>query len=107
MPFLRASNLMTKSGIYRKQGNIPLALATMLNSKRALDKIDTLKLDKTQRRKFKGESSVLNNSLANYYNQMEEFDKASIYYENAYKASLSLDSYVNAGIIISNEGECY
>jgi len=105
MPFLRASNLMTKSGIYRKQGNIPLALATMLNSKRALDKIDTLKLDKTQRRKFKGESSVLNNSLANYYNQMEEFDKASIYYENAYKASLSLDSYVNAGIIISNEGE--
>jgi len=105
MPFLRASNLMTKSGIYRKQGNIPLALATMLNSKRALDKIDTLKLNKTQRRKFKGESSVLNNSLANYYNQMEEFDKASIYYENAYKASLSLDSYVNAGIIISNEGE--
>jgi two-component sensor histidine kinase len=105
MPFLRASNLMTKSAIYRKHGNIPLALATMLNSKRALDKIDTLKLDKNQRRKFKGESSVLNNSLANYYNQMEEFDKASIYYENAYKASLSLDSYVNAGIIISNEGE--
>ncbi|MCB0383428.1 MAG: hypothetical protein KDD05_09065, partial [Psychroserpens sp.] len=32
MPFLRASNLMTKSGIYRKHGNIPLALATMLNS---------------------------------------------------------------------------
>ncbi len=105
MPFLRASNLMTKSAIYRKHGNIPLALATMLNSKRALDKIDTLKLDENQRRKFKGESSVLNNSLANYYNQMEEFDKASIYYENAYKASLSLDSYVNAGIIISNEGE--
>ena len=105
MPFLRASNLMTKSAIYRKHGNIPLALATMLNSKRALDKIDTLKLDENQRRKFKGESSVLNNSLANYYNQMEEFDKASTYYENAYKASLSLDSYVNAGIIISNEGE--
>ena len=105
MPFLRASNLMTKSAIYRKHGNIPLALATMLNSKRALDKIDTLKLDEPQRRKFKGESSVLNNSLANFYNQMEEFDKASEYYDNAYKASLSLESYVNAGIIISNKGE--
>ncbi|MFK7782295.1 histidine kinase dimerization/phosphoacceptor domain -containing protein [Psychroserpens sp.] len=105
MPFLRASNLMTKSGIYRKKGNIPLALATMLNSKRALDKIDTLTLDEKQRRKFKGESSVLNNSLANYYNQMEEFDKASDYYAKAYLASLALKSYVNAGIIISNRGE--
>ena len=105
MPFLRASNLMTKSGIYIKHGNIPLALATMLNSKRALDKIDTLKLDESQRRKFKGESLVLNNTLANYYNQMEEFDKAAGYYDDAYEASLSLGSYVNAGIIISNKGE--
>ncbi|WP_178987325.1 tetratricopeptide repeat-containing sensor histidine kinase [Winogradskyella schleiferi] len=105
MPFLRASNLMTKSAIYRKQGNIPLALATMLNSKRVLDKIDTSKLDESQRHKFKGESSVLNNSLANYYNKMQEFHKASKYYDNAYKASLSLGSYVNAGIIISNKGE--
>lgn len=105
MPFLRASNLMTKSAIYRKQGNIPLALATMLNSKRALDKIDTLKLDEPQRRKFKGESLVLNNSLANFYNQMEEFDKAADYYNNAYKAALTLGSSVNAGIIISNKGE--
>ncbi|WP_179021143.1 tetratricopeptide repeat-containing sensor histidine kinase [Winogradskyella forsetii] len=105
MPFLRASNLMTKSGVYRKKGNIPLAHATMLNSKRALDKIDTLKLDETQQRKFKGESLVLNNALANYYNQVGEFDKASHYYDNAYKASLSLQSYVNAGIIISNKGD--
>lgn len=105
MPFLRASNLMTKSGIYRKHGNIPLALATMLNSKRSLDKIDTLKLNEEQIFKFKGESLVLNNSLANYYNQMEEFDKAAEYYDNAYKASLKLESFVNAGIIISNKGE--
>lgn len=107
MPFLRASNLMTKSAIIRKKGNIPLALATMLDSKRALDKIDTMSLDEPQRRKFKGESSVLNNSLANFYNQMEEFDKATNYYENAYQASLALKSYVNAGIIISNKGELF
>ncbi|MGS2727441.1 histidine kinase dimerization/phosphoacceptor domain -containing protein [Psychroserpens sp. BH13MA-6] len=105
MPFLRASNLMTKSGVYRKRGNIALALATMLNSKRALDNIDTLKLDEEQRYKFKGESLVLNNSLANYYNQMEEFDKALDYYNNAYESAMALKSYVNAGIIISNKGE--
>lgn len=104
MPFLRASNLMTKSGVYRKRGNIPLAIATMLNSKRALDKIDTLQLNAEQIYKFKGESLVLNNSLANYYNQMEEFDTALDYYERAYKSALSLDSFVNAGVIITNKG---
>ncbi|WP_407557596.1 histidine kinase dimerization/phosphoacceptor domain -containing protein [Winogradskyella sp. 4-2091] len=105
MPFLRATSLMTKSGIYIKQGNVPLALATALDSKQALDKIDTLKLDESQQRKFKGESSVLNNLLANFYNQMEEFDKASVYYDNAYEASLALKAYINAGIIISNKGD--
>ncbi|NRD18950.1 tetratricopeptide repeat protein [Winogradskyella eckloniae] len=105
MPFLRATSLMTKSGIYKKQGNIPLALATALNSKKALDKIDTLNLDESQRRKFNGESCVLNNLLANFYNQMKEFDKASIYYDNAYQGAIALKSYVNAGIIISNKGE--
>lgn len=105
MPFLRAVNLLTKSGVYRRQGNIPLSIATMLSSKQALDKIDTLKLNDKQRYKFKGESSILNNSLANYYNGMEEYDKAAEYYDNAYRASLNLKSFVNAGIILSNKGE--
>lgn len=105
MPFVRASNLMTKSGIYRKQGNISLAIATMLNSKRSLDAIDTLALDNEQKLKFRGKNLVLNNALANFYNQMEEFEKAAGYYNNAYKAALSLGSFVNAGVIISNNGE--
>jgi two-component sensor histidine kinase len=105
MPFLRATNLMTQSGIFRKKGNISQAIASMLNAQVAIDKIDTISLDDEQKRKFKGESLVLNNSLANYYNQMEEFDKSSTYYDKAYKAALSLGSYVNAGIIISNHGE--
>ncbi|MFC0603791.1 tetratricopeptide repeat-containing sensor histidine kinase [Winogradskyella pulchriflava] len=105
MPFLRATNLMTKSGITRKKGNIPQALAIMLRAKEAMDKIDTLTLEAEQIRKYKGESLVLNNALANYYNQMEEVDKAIEYYDGAYKSALSLDSKVNAGIILSNKGE--
>ena len=105
MPFLRASNLMTKSGIYRKRGNISQAIAAMLESKQAIDKIDTLKLDEEQKKKYVGTNLVLNNTLANYYNQMEEFDKAVDYYDSAYKSALNLGSSINAGIIISNKGE--
>lgn len=105
MPFLRATNLMTKSGITRKKGNIPQALAIMLEAKQAIEKIDTTKLEVEQMRKYRGESLVLNNALANYYNQMEEVDKAIEYYDGAYKSALSLDSKINAGVIISNKGE--
>lgn len=107
MPFLRATNLMTKSGITRKKGNIPQALAIMLQAKEAMDKIDTTTLKEEQIRKYKGENLVLNNALANYYNQMEEAEKAIEYYDGAYKSALSLDSKVNAGIILSNKGELF
>ncbi len=105
MPFLRATNLMTKSGVYRKRGNIGQAIANMLNAKTALEHIDTLRLDDIQIRKYKGENLVLNNALANFYNQLEEFDKASSYYEKAYDGALSIGSFANAGIIMSNNGE--
>lgn len=107
MPFLRATNLMTKSGITRKKGNIPQVLAIMLQAKEAMDKIDTTTLKAEQVRKYKGENLVLNNALANYYNQMEEAEKAIEYYNGAYKSALSLDSKVNAGIILSNKGELF
>jgi len=105
MPFLRATNLMTKSAVFRKRGNINQAIASMLNAKTALDKIDTTALDKTQKQKFYGESIVLNNSLANFYNQMEEFDKALDYYNLAYKDALKVGNIANAGVIRSNNGE--
>lgn len=105
MPFLRATNLMTKSGITRKRGNIPQALAVMLQAKQAMDKIDTTTLNNDQIRKYKGENLVLNNSLANYYNQMEDVDKAIEYYDKAFNAAISLDSKANAGIILTNKGD--
>ena len=98
-------NLMTKSGIYQRRGNISQAIASMLNAQTALDHIDTLALDDIQKRKYKGEGLVLNNSLANFYNQLEEFDKASGYYKKAYKSAISIGSFANAGIIMSNKGE--
>ncbi|MEZ4803356.1 MAG: histidine kinase dimerization/phosphoacceptor domain -containing protein [Gelidibacter sp.] len=104
-PFLEATVLISKAGIYRKNGNMPLAISTMLKSKNILDKIDTLTLTEDERNKYKGQNLVLNNSLANYYNQMEEYDKALTFYDLSYESALQLGSKINAGIIISNKGD--
>ncbi|HLV14367.1 MAG TPA: histidine kinase dimerization/phosphoacceptor domain -containing protein [Xanthomarina sp.] len=105
LPSLKASILISKGGIYRKNGNASLAISTLLESKKILDKIDTLSLDQEQREKNKGQNLVLNNTLANYYNQMEEYDKALNYYDLAFKSALQLGSKINAGIIIANKGD--
>ncbi|MCX7551636.1 histidine kinase dimerization/phosphoacceptor domain -containing protein [Xanthomarina sp. F2636L] len=105
LPTLKASVLISKSGIYRKNGNSSKAISTLLESKKILDKIDTLALNQEQREKYKGKNLVLNNTLANYYNQMEEYSKALVYYDLAIASALQLGSQVNAGIIMANKGD--
>ena len=103
--FLQAKVLNSKGTIYRKKGNVVLAISTMLESKNLLDKIDTLDFTDAEKHQFKGQNLVLNNSLANFYNQMEDYETALIYYDNAYNAALKLKATVNAGVIMSNKGE--
>jgi two-component sensor histidine kinase len=103
-PFINAAIRNSLSGIYRKRGNIQLAIATLLESKSILEQIDTLKLTTNLRKRLKGENVVLNNSLANFYNQMEDFDKALAHYDKAYSSALDLNSIANAGVILSNKG---
>lgn len=103
--FLKAKVLNSKGTIYRKKGNVVLAISTMLESKNLMDKIDTLDFTDAEKHQFKGQNLVLNNSLANFYNQMEDYDTALTYYDNAYQAALKLNATVNAGVIMSNKGE--
>jgi len=103
-PFLKASILNSLSGIYRKHGNISLAIATLLESKSVLEKVDTLRLKPDLRKMLKGKKIVSNNSLANFYNQMKDYEKALSHYDAAYKSALSLQTPANAGVILSNKG---
>lgn len=105
LPFLKAKVLNSKGTILRKKGNVVLAISTMLESKDLMDHIDTLSFTDAEKHQFKGQNLVLNNSLANFYNQMEDYDTALIYYDNAYEAAIKLKAIVNAGVIISNKGE--
>lgn len=105
LAFLQAKVLNSKGTIYRKKGNVVLAISTMLESKNLLDKIDTLDFTDAEKHQFKGQNLVLNNSIANFYNQMEDYETALTYYDAAYDAALKLNATVNAGVIISNKGE--
>lgn len=104
-PLLQSSILSTKGGAYRKLGAMTLSISTAIGAKNILDKIDTLTLNKKERRKFKGQNLVLNNSLANLYNDTEDFEKALLFYDSAYNAALNLGSFGNAGVILSNKGD--
>ncbi len=104
-PLLKSSILNTLGGIYKKKGDVDLAISILLESKTILDKIDTLSLSEKERYKYKGQNLVANNSLANFYNKMEEYETALPYYDNAYDNALKLGSLINAGAILSNKGD--
>jgi two-component sensor histidine kinase len=102
---LKAKLLNSKGSIYRKKGNVTAALSVMLESKNLMDQIDTLNFTDKENYQFKGQYMVLNNSLANFYNQTADYDNALEYYDNAYNTALKLGAKVNAGVILSNKGD--
>ncbi|MFK5983654.1 MAG: histidine kinase dimerization/phosphoacceptor domain -containing protein [Flavobacteriaceae bacterium] len=104
-PLLKSSILNSMGGVYKKKGNISKSISSMLEAKSYLDKIDTLTLSEEEIYKFKGRNLVLNNSIANFYNQMEEYEISLSYYETAYQNALKLKSNINAGGILTNKGD--
>lgn len=103
-PLLKASILTTKGGAYQNLGAVILAISTTIEAKNILDKVDSLTLPKEEKRKYKGQNLVLNNSLANLYTKTEDFDKAVEFYDKAYDAAIALGSKGNASVILGNKG---
>ncbi len=104
-PLLKASIDNTLSGIYRRKGNISRAISILLNSKNKLEKIDTLSYNSSKRKRLNTIKIIQYNTLANFYNQMENYNKALYYYDKAYKNLFMNNNFANAGIILSNKGD--
>ncbi len=107
-PFIESSILSTRSGIYKRKGDVSMAISSSLSAKKIIDKIDTTKLNREEIRTYTGKNLVINNSLANLYNQIEDYQAALLYYDLAYQAVSSLNSKrakINAGSILSNKGD--
>ena len=106
-PLLKASILNLMGAFQKAKGDIPQAINTILQAKRIIDKIDTLKIEKEEIEKYKGHLLIINNTLANFYSQMENYKSALLYYDNAYQAAINLNAKVNAGIILTNKGDLF
>jgi len=79
----------------------------IFNRTTLIDNIDTLKIDKEDIKRYKGHHLIINNTLANFYNKMENYYSALIYYDNAYQTAINLGTRVNARVILSNKGDLY
>lgn len=102
---LKASIITSKGGAYKKLSANVLAISTYIEALNILNTIDTSTLSNDEILKVKGKSLVIKNSLANLYSSTEDYEKALDYYDQAYKAVLSLDPNApNAAIILGNKG---
>ena len=86
---------------------MPKALSLTLKSQEFLDKVDTTTLVGDEKIIYKKERLALDNSIANFYNQMEEYEKATYYYDRGYRAALRDSSFIAAGVFITNKGDLY
>ncbi len=107
LPFLRSSLLSTEGGVYAIKGDMPQALALTLKSKELIEKVDPKKLNEYETTRYKMQQLALDNSIANFYNQMEEYEKAEKYYDKGYKTALKDESFIAAGVFITNKGDLY
>jgi len=103
-PLVFASVNITLSAIHRKRGDISGAIKLLLEAKSILDNFELSKLSKNIKKQVISDRIILNNSLANFYNQIEEFDQSLNYYDKAFSNAIQLQSKSNAGIILSNKG---
>ncbi len=104
-PILKSSILTTLGGYYKQKGNVTKAIATLLEAKHILDNVSPKQLSKDEAFKLKGKKLVLHNTLANFYNQMEDYSAAIKYYDLAFKSTQELGSQMYGAIVLSNKGD--
>ncbi len=104
-PFLKTAIANALGGVYRKKGNITKAIQTLLQSKQILESLDTLSLTKKKQKHLNTEKLILHNTLANFYNQMEDYKSSIYYYNQAYTYANKIGAKKYAGVILSNKGD--
>ncbi|QIE59186.1 tetratricopeptide repeat protein [Rasiella rasia] len=104
LPFIRSSVLATKGGISSQKDAVSQSIVYTMQAREILDKLDTLQLTESLKKKRRGQSFVLANALANLYNKVEDFETSLVYYDIANEAAMAMGDANAAGVIISNKG---
>lgn len=102
---LKAASIFTAyGGLMRKKGDIPMSIEYSLQAKKIYEQLEGTLPDKTEVKRV-GQYGTLLNSLANIFNNMEDFESANSYYEQAQSQFRIINDTLAAGIILSNKGE--
>ena len=104
-PLLRAFLASTEGGVYKLKGNMPKSIAATLESKALLDKANVTELNTMDQQRYKRMILSITNSLANYYNENENYDKALSYYNEGYQLAIKDSLFIPAGVFIGNKGD--
>ncbi len=104
-PLLKSDIFMSQGGVYRKKGKIPDAIDILLQSEKILRTVTINDKDKQQRQILQSKKIILYNTLANFYNQINDFNQAVSYYDLALQKAMILNNKRNIGVILSNKAD--
>ncbi len=104
-PLLKSDIFISKGAVYRKKGKITEAIGILLQSEKILNSINTNYTDRQQKETLQSKKIILFNTLANFYNQINDFKQAISYYDLALKRAMALNNKQNIGVILSNKAD--
>ncbi len=104
-PLLRSDIYISQGAVYRKKGKIPEAIDILLQAEKILHAVKTNQTDRQQQETLQSKKIILYNTLANFYNQINDFKQSLSYYDLALQKAMTLNNKRNIGVILSNKAD--
>ncbi len=107
LPDMKSLMLGGKSTSYKNQGKMDQALNLILESRKVYYLIDTTGLSPSDQKRHIGRGAILDNSIANSYLNLKDYDNAIKFFDISYKKLSSLGDDFLAGVIVMNKAVVY
>lgn len=104
-PLLKSDIFISKGGVYRKKGKIPEAIDILLQAEKILHSVKIDTTDERAKKAIQAKRIILFNTLANFYNQINDFNQALYYYDSALKKAIIMGNKRTIGVILSNKAD--
>ena len=104
-PLLKSDIFISQGAVYRKKGKISEAIDILLQSEKILHTVKNNPANKQQQIILQSKKIILFNTLANFYNQINDYKQAVSYYDLALKKAMAFGNKRNIGVILSNKAD--
>ncbi len=104
-PLLKSDIFISQGAVCRKKGKISEAIDILLQSEKILHTVKNNPANKQQQIILQSKKIILFNTLANFYNQINDYKQAVSYYDLALKKAMAFGNKRNIGVILSNKAD--